>query len=339
MTNIRYYPLMRSKAGELEALKLLAPDIKSSIAPIIQILPPAVGRKKDPIVKLIKDLSDKLKEFPIVYIDPKDIWKDQALCQLIFLELKKNGINVRPTIQTLAPKDLLDFLKEENFLDDNVCLRITSDYATSDVINRFYGLLFNHYNLTKEQTLLLIDFEYIAVSLIHLINSFLTLYQGIENIQDISRILVGAGSFPQDLSKFKDGDIGAIERTDLALFNRIKSTANIPDLAFADYCNLHPIYDNSTEKFEGTCSVKYTTDNAFIVFRGKQASKHPQGNQQYVQKCKELMKESYYKGPAFSYGDKCISDCASVAIGPGNAQKWVTYTVNHHITLMAQFPY
>lgn len=338
MSNISYYPIVKSKLGELEALSLLNSDVKARIVPIVQIMPLKV-EKPEQFQKKYNELLKRLKlnDFPFIYIDTYFIWQNRDLCNNLFTDLRDLQINVKPVIRQLSPVEHLDFLNGNGFLNDQVCIRVVPEQATAKRINIFYQLLSERYNFSRSQSNLLMDFEYVSSpNLAHYINSFQGLLAEIIEVNSINSLIVGAGAFPKDVNAIEADTIGYIQRYDIELYQRIKEGLGLQELAYADYCNIHPIYEETQEQFLGSCTIKYTTNDSFAILRGKRPSNHPLGNGQYVVKSQTLLDQGYYTGPDFCYGDKCVFDCANGTIGTGNSQKWVTYTANHHISLVVQ---
>lgn len=103
------------------------------------------------------------------------------------------------------------------------------------------------------------------------------------------------------------------------------------------YRNKHPIY--SDNGFQGTCSLKYSTESDFVIYRGEKAQNHQEGNGQYILHAKELINNELYSGSQFSWGDQRISEIANEELQnrkrkPGSSTTWVEISQNHHITLM-----
>lgn len=107
-----------------------------------------------------------------------------------------------------------------------------------------------------------------------------------------------------------------------------------PNMKYSDYITKHPIHTEVI--YAGSCSIKYSHEDSFIVYRGLKADSHILSNGQYIQFSRKLVRTPYYSGENFSWGDKKIwwHSQKSGYESPGNAKDWVVISQNHHITLI-----
>lgn len=85
--------------------------------------------------------------------------------------------------------------------------------------------------------------------------------------------------------------------------------------------------------YAGSASVKYTTDDHYLIHRGILPEKHANGNGQYILHSKVLITSSLYDGVHFSWGDEKINEYAMKAVTdkPGGASTWVQIGMNRHL--------
>lgn len=148
--------------------------------------------------------------------------------------------------------------------------------------------------------------------------------------------IISSGSFPVDVTALAIDTVTDLPRHELTLFRTLVNNTKTT-LTYADFGNIHCIYDSTKRGFEGSASLKYTTNTAFKIFRGRKPSEHEAGFGQYINHCKALVALDEYDGRDFSYGDEMIDKYANEELsGNGNATSWITITLNHHLTKVAQ---
>jgi hypothetical protein len=153
------------------------------------------------------------------------------------------------------------------------------------------------------------------------------------NINAFASIVVLAGVFPKDLTQYNQG-ITAEPRTEWQTWWRERLATPTSDriLGFADYTTQCARYQPSPE-VPGSVSLRYTTDDAILVFRGRQSNGGTGlGHEQMHGHCRLLVGRSDYDGAAFSDGDQSIYCWTSPANGTGNAMQWRAAAIAHHIT-------
>lgn len=79
-----------------------------------------------------------------------------------------------------------------------------------------------------------------------------------------------------------------------------------------------------------TVSIRYTVEDDWLISKGRSVKKYGGGQSHALSR--SLIKHKQYCGPDFSWGDKCIYECAKEKSGPGNAETWRRVATNHHIT-------
>jgi len=329
---IKYVPILRGKDGEFVALQNLDESVLSKICPLIQFLPDTNKKRKgDYLVKILSGLTSawnfdgNLIYFDVSYLDELSIILNLAH------GLRDFEINFIPVIHPKPSRKYLELLQNE-FLGNGICIRIKREFATPDILNKIIDQCINTFQINETEIDILIDLQYIENErdLFIYQNTFSRLLESINNLDEIRRVIIGSGSFPTDVAKFRDNKISSIPRIEWSMWKRVKRELKGFPLIYADYGNVHPIYDPITTQFEGSCTIKYTSDSEFLIFRGIKASRHKEGGKQYHQKSKELIHHASYDGRDFSWGDEYIHRCANYEISSGNAGTWVKYTLNHH---------
>lgn len=153
------------------------------------------------------------------------------------------------------------------------------------------------------------------------------------NAREFAGVVVVAGVFPLDLTQYPTG-VSSEPRTEWHIWWRehVATPANDRMLAFGDYTTQCAHYRPSPE-VPGSVSLRYTTDDAILVFRGRQSNSGAGlGHEQMHGHCRLLVVRGDYDGARFSWGDQRVHCWTIPSNGTGNAVQWRTASIVHHIT-------
>lgn len=123
--------------------------------------------------------------------------------------------------------------------------------------------------------------------------------------------------------------VGSIPRTDAAAFNHLVARWSKRPLTFADYGVGVPTYADAP--WTPVPNIRYAIQGEWIVHR---AATKTNPSPQYVQLAKDVTAAHYFRGAAFSDGDRYLSDVASGAGGPGNAGSYLRMAMSHHFAVV-----
>lgn len=348
MQHFSYMPILKGKRAEFRALAQLTPDISEQIRPLIEIEPvpynPDTGEAEKTYSELLVGYGAKLaaawpNQMPILLdgnlIDEDDI-QDGETYPLIdaIRQAREAGVHVVPvTSPTRSPayKSAVSTL-----LHDEVCLRLKiADLMNPQLINEYLVTL----GIPMNRIDVVIDLNS-SLDADNIQSSALIAVGGINNLphlQEYRSITLAAGSFPPDLSDIQVG-IALIPRLGWGLWLNLKTMTGLNrPVIYGDYGIQHPEYARIETRFPSfTASIRYTTDDHFLVFRGKVARVH--GYEQYGEHCRVLIERPDYSGQAFSEGDADIWKYAhgqvtnANGVTNGSPEVWRRVGTNHHIT-------
>lgn len=329
---IKYVPILRGRPGEFSALQNLEGKALTEICPLIQFLPDSIPlRVGNYLDKISLELANAWSfEGNLIYVDTSYIQDYHFIAELI-KKMEENEINFIPVIHPNSEEGYLDLIRNGNN-KSGLCIRIkTPVYRSEDLIATIDATL-NEFDTEESELDILIDLQYIDNEdlLAHYKRTFFRYYNSLPHPKNFRRIILSAGSFPTDVNRFKVNRISSIPRIEGSLWNVFKYDLEAASLTYGDYGNIHPVYNPMSKGYEGSCTIKYTSDTEFYIFRGMKASKVKEGSAQYHKKSEELISCPAFDGKDFSWGDEHIFKCANREITSGNAGTWVKYTLNHH---------
>ncbi|MGI0086305.1 MAG: beta family protein, partial [Nitrososphaerales archaeon] len=79
---------------------------------------------------------------------------------------------------------------------------------------------------------------------------------------------------------------------------------------------------------------RYATQEDWLIWKGANVFKDPDGYGQFLDICRDLITKAEYSGPDFSWGDAEIFEKATNGGSPGNAETWRRIGTNHHIEMV-----
>ena len=117
---------------------------------------------------------------------------------------------------------------------------------------------------------------------------------------------VVGGSFPKDLRELSVGE-HLLPRIEWHYWKQIVSARLLRIPTFGDYATLHPYLQPAFPGMNVSASIRYTTDEHWVVMRGEGLlNEAGAGHAQYTANAQMLMERSEFCGPDFSFGDNYI---------------------------------
>lgn len=326
--NISYYPVLKWKKGEQDALKNLK-IYQKNFYPVIEIVeehPPA-------------DFFTELKNCfcSTIYFDGSRINN-----QLFYDYISYAASNDIPAYPVLYPNDLTNpiITPPDKF---SVRISIPVDFegpSFEEIIN----LLSSSYQ--KQNINLILDAGEVTDS--RIANLTFDSYHriisnNIDSLCEFGDIIICLTSFPEQLNIDAGEDV-AYKRYDISIYKKILEIFNNSKLhekiQYSDYGVTkftESEFDFSKMRYGILPKVKYTTKTQYIVKKGEKDRMQNIFTRSYIDISKEIVNSPYFFGEQFSYGDKCIYEKSHLPNAtPGNSKQWVTYCANHHLTVLME---
>jgi len=342
---MNYIPILKSKAGEFEALRLLNPDLQ--LTPIIETVPipqkdgkttPSIDDHLDGFAKTLKKCWGDSRP---IFVDLFQVQNEGTLQNgsnvhsEIFSQCKAEGIKVVPVIG-LSSSDLYkdDLVQELSSSNRGACLRLdASDFDAISSDTTLLDKFSNTFSLTPESVDLVIDFGEIARNQSSTISMAAKAgLKALPHLKSWRSVTLAAGSMPPDLSSVDSGSVDKLPRIEWQLWNEVQKSID-REIQFGDYTVQHPeilTLDMKLISKTMVAKIKYTTAKDWLAIKGKSLYKYKYA--QFHELAKILVNHEDFCGREFSWGDAYISECAEKTVGTGSLQTWVTVSVNHHIT-------
>jgi hypothetical protein len=343
----RYFPILLSKASELVALNRLQQQVKVEITPVIEVLNEMM---EDDDGNYEPKLENRLRD--IWAFDGNSIFLDFSLyeditgniphIQALFQNLWAQGVHATPVVElnssAAAYLNLVQQLLTQ--FPCGLCIRLDNASLAQPNYNGSISNLLQQLGTNEQQTSILIDLGIAGSNNSNLLSSFaFQIINSLVNLQNWADVIVASGSFLKDLGQLTGpltntarAVVHRLNRYEWTIWNHLQAQPLAREIKYGDYGTKYPDYIPAA--FEGTCSIKYTTTNEYVIYRGKKGSEHSQGGGQYHASAAALIATADYSGSGFSWGDQEIHDIANRNSRPGNAGIWVQISQNHHLTLL-----
>jgi hypothetical protein len=299
-----YIPIMKLKLGELDGLKNLPNEFfeNNKVIPLFEIL----SADHEPMTIKKKPKLPRKLFFDCEY---GHCWEDR---QSIFLD---EGVAAIPVFNANFPGH--DLSRADSLPES--CIRI-SPFLIPEVVKHL-----SNYNNVH----LLIDFGDIK----NINNQTICIQMSLlkELIEKPWKSVTVAGtSFPENMGNIQRGMTFHRRREFSDLYTIFKN--RYPSVQFGDYTITHPklLEDFNPKTMDSAAKIKYSTDAGYYIFKGKGTKSA--GFHQYHKLAQSLIKENFYSGETYSWGDGKINKIATdETSGPGSKQTWVSIGLNHHV--------
>jgi hypothetical protein len=334
-----YVPVLKWKKGEEAALRKLSEIHKEQVIPLIEITD---YQDPEEILEGLKASFDR----PI-YIDTLIAAEDdREYLVSIISKFSENDYRVYPVIYA---DDLDNTLDELIKLENRIAIRIS---VPEDIEGLGYEEIFSALEKLQSENNLILDII-LDIGVItkgqEANRQFSELKQIFSNYlinkSFYNSLIICSTSFPEDISSIQPGECVKFNRYDIKIFKKFIKLPEIESLVSKlVYSDFGVTKFTETEidfkKLKNGIlpKIKYTTDNDYIVLKGKRKKQSKELQISYIDLSNQIIESDYYYGKEFSFGDLDIYERAKRENkkGPGGNKDWVTISANHHIAVVVE---
>lgn len=332
---MKYVPILKFRAGEQQAIKNLDEAISDQICPLFEIHKPKDGvNLSEQIAACWYDRPFFFYPTPDWYEEYEDINEWVNIPDGDFCNICKNQ-SATPVLDL----SMLDAISDWAFLpQQGVAIRIRNNEFAE--VENMLNPVFSSSPLKRATTDLILDLQYAYQSDLFAKESVLKgTLPYIDGIGEYRSIIISSCSFPKELPQMEVNRIYPFPRTEsqihakaLDLTNRFHFT-----YVYSDYgcTNLEEI------QFEKWMSpnfkIKYSTNDEYLFIKGLPTKHGGLDVARISTLCSTLVNSGKFCGDGFSWADTCIYQLATgTAKNGGNLTTWVSYSMNHHMTLICR---
>lgn len=343
-----YVPILKAKEGEFKALEVTTDSTKDLMTPLLEIV--EIPWNYDDEVEA-KDINSHLVnvakktldgwgiERPI-FIDSNSIESERLMndgtthhMEFLFSDFRLNKIQTIPVTGLNKHQRYKEAVRQIKNADERgICIRLTNADIGDPALLQKIDTDLAYYGVASNEVDIILDFDHIGNTDARLLSLLLmtTINNTIPYINDWRTLTFASTAFPIDLSDIAAGTFDTIERTEWIVWNILLDydLNRIP--TFGDYSIANPEIIGMNPKFMTvSANIRYTSDDCWLIARGRGTKRF--GYEQYHSLSEELINRNEYSGPAFSWGDNYINECAARRVGTGNQTIWRKVANNHHL--------
>ncbi len=334
-----YCPVIRFRPAETLALSKSPQGNPQNIKPILELIPERLEKSRKAghsIDSFLEQTAGSIFAYwgEDFYLDLHHIRKlissNNGSCASFANRAKVLGLTYSPVITIGTGHAIGDQLSEvRNLNAQTIAVRAELQTIDSATFINDIDQIASELGVSIDEIDLICDAKYIPQK----IKNPAEMYLKIPHLSLWKNVILLGGSFPQDLSSFKVGD-WSIPRHEWALWRSLlkNKSGRIP--LYGDYTSQHAIYTEKSNKFRPSPSIRYTSGNEFLVFRG--SLKY--GSEQYPAHASLLCGQKHFSGVGFSFGDTFIYEksleLAKADMKPGKHGDWLAACINHHLALV-----
>ena len=346
----QYVPLLKWRMGEYQGLMRLEDTVKDKIVPLIVITPIEYDFEDQCDKKTVdehlgtfaKRYKAKCGNRPALIdfhhsleLAVRD--SGELAVASVFSELRENEATAIPVFNVNRSKPYLDCVKAIHGSDQRGAgLRVTMSDLTDPTLPSKFSNALDTTGLQPGMIDLVIDLE--APKNFEPYANFAkivaSLFPQLGDLTEYRSFAVVATAYPESLAITKPG--GSFVRHEWQLYQtlvgELSDTGRIP--TYGDYGMERPEFlslDMRVIKPGG--KVVYTTPAEWLIRKGGAFRDNPG---QMRQHCRDILASSYFRGAAFSAGDKFIKDCAGGAGSTSTLTMWKSVGMNHHMTQVVE---
>jgi hypothetical protein len=361
-----YYPILRIKKGEADALTNLKSNTRAAIRPVL-IIPPMETvilstAEKDKGVSLVAKQQRKDENYapgfaknlkialngttPLsYYLDAKPANLSSTLLQKMLDGIKSVSIKPRPVLYLQGSATYWQLYNKVFGHPEGVMLRLKSSEIASPATLQTVKQLYNDFNLVSTDLVIMLDAGDVSgVDVGMYASSIVNMCAQLHRILPHVECIVAGGGYPSSLTRVAPWTQHRFERKCWKLWQNVRQWQEI---SFADYGPMSAVTLAEAAQ-RGAPKVRYTLDSTFMLYQGvvKTVAKMPKGSvaqprtlkpppsstEQYLIISSEVCGLNDYPGAHFSWGDNHMFQSSDpLFLKRGNPTTWVTVNVSHHI--------
>jgi methyl coenzyme M reductase subunit D len=313
-----YSPFLKFKQGEMTALINLAPADRKIIIPLLE-LPRDNKNTKDKVVTKIDKSAKRMKKnielnFSF-YIDNYEVSDDIMINggdNYLYLINSFKDFDIIPVIGFDRTKTHNSIgIKYANTKSKKIAVRMTYEHFHSFLAyKKDLKMMINELEPDIFCTILLDCYYMDDLNNKKYDESILKMLENIIDIQRINKIVISGSSIPNPIGKKVGANTNvSINRDEVDLFKKIKKIHQKIPLIFGDYTVTSPEYSELNIDLKHILNVMtpriiYSLLDSHYVSRGRAIKPH--GFIQYYKQTEDILKEQFFRGDNFSWGDKYL---------------------------------
>lgn len=338
-------PILSLKRGEQNAIRNLDKKIKDSITPLFEI---PFNRSTSESINTVIEGVWKGRAF-YFYLDSD--WFSEAedhadMQSIIKVEYKKLPVmHAIPVFNLSNSEGIDDWLTSEP--SSKLGIRIRNEEF--ELIDNNLNNLFKVDPNRRSRIDLILDLGIINSELLFAKKSVLkAVFTELDHYNEYHSIIIASGSFPaaKEFQSFEAEKVFSFPRYEVEIHTlalKLKERFGF-NYIYADYGPTNLEENTFVIGMVPNFKIRYSTFDEYLYIKGRSIKKGGLDRDQVAKLCEILTRHPDFSGEKFSWGDDkivelscCYKDYTQgnpILSSTGNLTSWVSYTFNHHITLI-----
>lgn len=319
--DVKYVPILKTKAGEHWTLSRLRPPTKSKIRPLMEFHSHPHKQLGDHVEGVCEALQASWGVDRSFYADT--IWLhgnsgSPATIAAVFEAAEETDLRAIPVVRTSYDDASLDQLRAVISNHERGCLlRVIPDALSTPAL---IDAVVDAVQISRDKVDFLLDYRHHAMALASDIPR-------IPHLAEWRSLISSSGVFPTSLAYMPLHTWQQVQRNDWASWST----------AVAGHLARKPIYSDYTMRPPGapaefgapSVNLRYATNEAWLVQMGGKFADGAAPEMHTM--CDELVARAEFCGVPFSAGDEEIDRVTDDTEGPGGPTQWLQWCVSHHI--------
>lgn len=360
-----YYPILRIKKGEADALANLKDSTRNAIRPVL-VIPPMdtvilskeekskgvslaekQQRKDDNYVPgFAKNLATALKgdDTFTYYLDAKPAGLSPTRLQQVLTKIKPLSVKPRPVLYLQGSTQYWQLFNTLLGLPEAVMLRLTAGEIASPTTPQLVSKWIKELHLEGIELVVMLDAGDVSGAEVGMYAPTISnMHNQLQRVLPGATYVVAGGGYPSSLTRITPWVEHRFERKCWTLWQKVHQWE--PYIHFADYGPMSAVTLNEAGQ-RGAPKVRYTLDSNFMLYQGvvktvakvtttaaaKTLKPAPSPTEQYLIISKQVHSLIDYPGASFSWGDNHVFQSKDpLYLKRGNPTTWVTVNVSHHV--------
>jgi hypothetical protein len=339
MANPVYFPILRAKAGEIDAIGRLAPVTRGFTRPLLDF---PVQKSKDHR-PLARYLTEKVHEIAASWGTSDEICLDFSryepdstlhneghiadLAFKISRQLRLKAVPVTAPLSLRGPQYFEAMARVLTQDGRGIAVRVPNeDLVRKAAIERTLAETLNLLVVAPGDVDVYLDAESLPLGPPKLRDETSianALRAAAEVVHDLGcrRAIFVASNLPDASVRHKRGEVLRASRAEFRVWRDLSK--DLSYLAFGDYGIVHPRQTESEARVNPPSRVRLTTDDEYVLFKGSRRE---------IRAVSRTAADSEaMTGHVPSWGANCVRECARGYGSPGAPKDWVARDTNMHI--------
>ncbi|MBQ1065459.1 beta family protein [Micromonospora sp. D75] len=328
-----YYPILKGRKAEFQAIDNLAGELAPHIVPIFEVVP-----DKGPIEdarKFIERVKRTLPPGMVVAVDvqhlPEPMTGTRRPLHDIAVDLEAWRISALPVVHLQDTTQQLADVRSAAAMHGGGVVRVTASHAEPDVteVDGRLSQVLAVIELRTEDCIVVLDAAEVRSDQdLTKAEPLLRKHLAWTRRHHWKDVVVASGAMPPNLSQVPPHRATPLRRRDFELWQRLQQHG----VQFADYCIAHP--GTSGKGWGPAPNIRHTGRDTWWTYRTTRDGK---GNIGIYDICKALVSADHWPaaGRHFSWGDEQIALRAAGHAGTGVATDWIAWGTSHHLAYVA----